>query len=108
MRRNAGALLLVLAIATFAGALIDHSYAFAASDREEVKQRLELNNTTAEELAATGAVDLELAKKIIQLRDDLGGFQSYDDLKELNIPTDKMEKLFFNTTIKGIASDCTC
>lgn len=108
MKRNLRALLLVLAIATLAAALVDYSCAYAASDRQEVKERLELNNATPEQLAATGAVDLELAKKIIQLRDDLGGFQSYDDLKELNIPADKMEQLFFNTTIKGIASDCTC
>ncbi|EGB15552.1 hypothetical protein DND132_2348 [Pseudodesulfovibrio mercurii] len=80
----------------------------AESERKEVKQRLELNSVTAEELAATGVVDLDLAKKIIQLREDLGGFQNYDDLEELNIPADQMEKLRWNTTIKGIASDCTC
>ncbi|MDR3043325.1 MAG: helix-hairpin-helix domain-containing protein [Desulfovibrio sp.] len=80
----------------------------APSDRQEVKERLELNNATAEQLAATGAVDLATAKKIIQLREDLGGFQSYEDLKELNIPEEQFKQLQYNTTIKGIAADCNC
>lgn len=108
MKKQAGILLLVLSLMTPTATLALYSTASAASDRQEVKQRIELNNATAEQLAATGAVDLELAKKIIKLRDDLGGFQSYDDLNELNIPPAQMEKLRFNTTIKGIASDCTC
>ncbi|WP_297895456.1 helix-hairpin-helix domain-containing protein [uncultured Desulfovibrio sp.] len=78
------------------------------TDRKEVEHRLELNNITAEELAATGAVDLATAKKIVQLREDLGGFQSYDDLKELNIPDEQFKQLQYNTTIKGIAADCNC
>ena len=70
--------------------------------------RKEVDNITAEELAATGAVDLATAKKIVQLREDLGGFQSYDDLKELNIPDEQFKQLQYNTTIKGIAADCNC
>jgi len=108
MKMHAGVLLLALAIATPVAVLMDSPDTIAASEREEVKERIELNNATPEQLVATGAVDLDTAKKIIQLREDLGGFQTYDDLKELNIPDDKMEKLRFNTTIKGIASDCTC
>jgi len=108
MKRLAGIILLILALGAPAAALMHTSTAQAASDRQEVTQRIELNNATPEQLVATGAVDLELAKKIIKLREELGGFQSYDDLKELNIPKDVMDKLRFNTTIKGIASDCTC
>ena len=108
MKRALGILLLALALLAPATPLLHPSTAFAGSDRKEVKERLELNNATPEQLVATGAVDLDLAKKIIKLRDDLGGFQSYDDLNELNIPKDIMEKIRFNTTIKGIASDCTC
>lgn len=80
----------------------------ADPNRQEVENRLELNNVTAEELAKTGAVPLDTAKKIIELREQLGSFQSYDDLGELDIPKDQMEKLQWNTTIQGIASDCNC
>lgn len=82
--------------------------AYAAEDRTEVENRLELNNVTAKELAATGAVSLEIAEKIVDLREQLGSFQNYDDLQELQIPKDQLEKLQQNTTIQGIASDCTC
>ena len=80
----------------------------APSDRQEVAQRLELNQCTAEELAATGAVSLDLAKKIIELRDQFGSFQGYEDLEELEIPEEQLNKLRYNTTIQGIASDCNC
>ena len=53
-------------------------------------------------------VSLEVAKKIVELRDQLGSFQSYDDLNELELPKDQMDKLRWNTTIQGIASDCNC
>ncbi len=83
--------------------------AFSADpNRQEVAQRYELNSATAEELAGTGAVTLEVAKKIVELRDQLGSFQGYEDLEELEIPADQMEKLRWNTTIQGIASDCNC
>ena len=81
---------------------------FAAEQRKEVEKRVELNNVSAKDLAATGAVPLAVAKKIVELREQLGSFQNYDDLKELNIPKEQMDKLQQNTTIQGIASDCTC
>ncbi len=99
--------LLVAAVAsTFTLALPTAS--FAAEQRKEVENRVELNNVTAKDLAATGAVPMGTAKKIIELRDQLGSFQNYDDLKELNLPKEQMDKLQQNTTIQGIASDCTC
>lgn len=83
--------------------------AFSADpDRNEVEKRYELNSATAEELAGTGAIPLDLAKKIVELRDQLGSFQGYEDLDELEIPADQLEKLRWNTTIQGIASDCNC
>ena len=81
---------------------------FAAEERKEVENRLELNNVNEQELTATGAVTPEIAKQIIELREQLGSFQNYGDLEELKIPKDQMEKLQQNTTIQGIASDCTC
>ena len=78
------------------------------SDRKEVTQRLELNEATAEQLAATGAVTLEQAKKIVDLREQLGSFQSYEDLQELELPDETFKQLQYNTTISGIAADCNC
>lgn len=69
---------------------------------------VELNKATAEQLAATGAVDKGIADKIVQLREELGGFQSFDDLEELKIPADQMKNLQEKTSIQGISSDCNC
>ena len=54
------------------------SNAFSADpNRQEVENRFELNSTTAEELAGTGAVSLEVAKKIAKvIRGSSGGFRS--------------------------------
>ena len=110
------------ALFAFSFCAVMPSNAFSADpNRQEVEKRFELNSatadsatlslkegTTAEELAGTGAVSLEVAKKIVELRDQLGSFQSYDDLNELELPKDQMDKLRWNTTIQGIASDCNC
>lgn len=89
-------------------ALVMPVAALAESEREEVAQRLELNQVSAGELAATGAVDTALAQKIMDLRDQLGSFQGYEDLEELNIPEAVLNQLIYHTTIQGIASDCNC
>ena len=85
------------ALFAFSFCAVMPSNAFSADpNRQEVEKRFELNSATAEELAGTGAVSLEVA------------FQSYDDLNELELPKDQMDKLRWNTTIQGIASDCNC
>lgn len=104
--KNTPLISLMLAFA-FMAPVLPQAYA-VPTDRQEVAERLELNNATAEQIAATGTVDLETAKKIVQLREDLGGLQSYDDLQELNIPAAAMTKLQYATTIQGIAVDCNC
>lgn len=108
MKKNLFFCLLVLSLAFPAASPFLPEQAAAASDREEVAERLELNQVSAEQLAATGAVDLETAKKIMDLRDQLGSFQSYEDLEELNIPEEVFKQLQYNTTISGIAADCNC
>ena len=69
---------------------------------------IELNKATADELAATGAVDKATAEKIVELREELGGFQSFDDLGELGVSGDQMRQLQEKTSIQGIDSDCNC
>ena len=94
------------ALFAFSFCAVMPSNAFSADPNRQ--ERFELNSATAEALAGTGAVSLEVAKKIVELRDQLGSFQSYDDLNELELPKDQMDKLRWNTTIQGIASDCNC
>lgn len=69
---------------------------------------IELNKATADQLAATGAVDKATAEKIVALREELGGFQSFDDLGEIGISGDQMKQLQDKTSIQGISSDCNC
>ncbi|MEN6441895.1 MAG: helix-hairpin-helix domain-containing protein [Syntrophobacter sp.] len=99
--------LIALACVAFLACTLFHGPAWAASDQKEVVNRVELNNAKVEQIVSFGVVTEEEAKKIVNLRDDLGGFQSYEDLLEV-LPKEKVEKLKPYTTIKGIASDCTC
>ena len=100
---------LIIAITASAFTMATPVISFAADEqRKEVDKRIELNSATVDELVTSGAAGKELAQKIVELREQLGSFQNYDDLKELNIPADQLEKLQFNTTIQGIAADCTC
>lgn len=103
-----GSLLLTLSLSLPCTVLVAVDALAEPSARQEVTERLELNNVTPDQLVATGAVDAGLARKIVQLREELGGFQSYDDLKELEIPDEQLKQLQFNTTIQGIAADCNC
>ena len=78
------------------------SNAFSA-DPNRQRKTFELNSATAE-LAGTGAVSLRLPRRSSNCA-ITGSFQSYDDLNELELPKDQMDKLRWNTTIQGIASD---
>ncbi len=77
--------------------------AYAASDNP-----FELNNATVDELMQRCFLPQELAEKIIDLRDSLGGFQSWDDLKELNLDAGTLSILASEATISGIKTDCNC
>ena len=94
------------ALFAFSFCAVMPSNAFSADpNRQEVEKRFELNSATAEELAGTGAVSLEVAKKIAKvIRGSSGGFRS---CKAMGFK-DQMDKLRWNTTIQGIASDCNC
>lgn len=95
--------------AAFAAALLLSSLIIApAGSFAADAARIELNKATADQLAATGAVDKATAAKIVELRESLGGFQSFDDLGELSLPADQMQKLQDKTSVQGISSDCNC
>ena len=69
---------------------------------------LELNSATSAELMQNCAFDQELSDKIVELRDALGGFQSWDDLKELQLSDDALLMIQSVYLITGIAADCNC
>lgn len=68
----------------------------------------ELNNATEEELINRCFFSQEDAARILELRDSLGGFQSWDDLKELNLSEAQLSILASEATISGISTDCNC
>ena len=69
---------------------------------------LELNSATSADLMQNCAFDQELSDRIIELRDSLGGFQSWDDLKELGLTDDALLMIQSVYLITGIAADCNC
>lgn len=91
---------LVLALAL---ALSSASVVYANSDNP-----FELNNATEEELMNRCFFSQEDAERILELRDSLGGFQSWDDLKDLNLSEAQLSILASEATISGIATDCNC
>ena len=68
----------------------------------------ELNNATTDDLMGRCFFSQEDAERILDLRDSLGGFQSWDDLKELNLSSAQLSILASEATISGIATDCNC
>ena len=68
----------------------------------------ELNNATTDDLMSRCFFSQEEAERILDLRDSLGGFQSWDDLKELNLTSAQLSILASEATISGIATDCNC
>ncbi|MDO5537754.1 MAG: helix-hairpin-helix domain-containing protein [Desulfovibrionaceae bacterium] len=93
--------LFVLAIALILAAAPASS--FAKSDNP-----FELNNATEQELMDRCFFSQEEALRIIEFRDSLGGFQSWDDLKELNLTEAQLSILASEATISGISTDCNC
>lgn len=91
---------LILALALV---LSSTSIASANSDNP-----FELNNATEEELMNRCFFSQEDATRILELRDALGGFQNWDDLKELNLSEAQLSILASEATISGIATDCNC
>lgn len=72
--------------------------------------KLNINSATAEELAQNPAIGPDLAKKIVEHRENMGDFASADDLKDVEgIDDAKLQEIEKNFEIKGVASaDCNC
>lgn len=98
---------LILAVGLLCSALLAGPV-LAAEKQGEVAERIELNTATVEQLSALGVVTGDEAKRIVKLREDMGDFQSYDDLKEAGLPPEKIDKLKPKTTLNHMATDCSC
>lgn len=44
---------------------------------------VDINNASAEELAESTGIDLELAQRIIEYRDETGGFNTLDEVADV-------------------------
>ena len=75
---------------------------------EAAADALELNGATVQQLMDKCMLSEEVAQKIVELRDNLGSFQTYEDLDELGLSEDDINMLHYATTISGIAADCNC
>lgn len=84
--------------------------AFCISAPALAADKLNLNTATAEELAKAPCIGPELAKKILEYRENVGDFASPDDLKDVEgIDPAKAKEIEQNFEIKGVASaDCNC
>ena len=69
-----------------------------------------LNTVTLNELSAAPGVGEDLAKKIVDLRSDMGDFTGWEDLKDVEGMTDDMLKsLKDKFEILGVeGTDCNC
>ena len=92
-----------IATLVFALMLLIAPVSYANSDNP-----FELNNATVEIIMERCFFPRELAQKIIDLRDSLGGFQSWDDIKELNLDKGQFSILASEATISGVTTDCGC
>ena len=69
-----------------------------------------LNSATEEELAADPNIGADLARKIVEYRENVGDFANYEELKEVEGITDtKIKQINEHFQIEGVASfDCNC
>lgn len=93
-----------LAAAVIAAALLIPAQAALAEDL------LNVNTATLEQLAAVPGLNEELAKNIVQYRDDMGDLQSLDELTEVpGISKDLLGKLKDYIGLDAIAgAECSC
>ena len=82
--------------------------AFCMSAPAMAEDKANLNSATESELAA--ALGEDLAKKIVEYREDIGDFANYDELKEIEGMTEgKIKEISDHFQIEGVSGvDCNC
>ena len=73
-------------------------------------EKANLNTATLSELSADPNIGAELAAKIVEFRENVGDFTSYEDLKEIEgVDDTKIKQINERFQIEGVASfDCIC
>ena len=77
-------------------------------DKKEVTNRLEINAATKDQLLQLGVLTPEQVDKIIEMREGMGDFQSYEELGGAGLDKATIDKLRPLTTINHMATDCNC
>ena len=77
---------------------------------EDADGKMNLNTATEQELSANPAVGPELAKGIVEFRENVGDIKSMDELLEVKgVTPDVLEKLKQSVTVEAIeGAECSC
>lgn len=75
---------------------------------EEVVQRLELNTASKAELLGLGILTETQVDGIINFRQGMGDFMSYEELQDVGLDAETIDALRPYTTINFMATDCSC
>lgn len=94
-----------IAAAVIAAALLVPAHSAFAED-----DLLNINTATVEQLAQVPGLNEELAKAIVQYRDDMGDIQSMDELAEVpGITKDLLENMKKHVGLEAVAgAECNC
>ena len=102
-------LVIVMSLCLFCAVAVPLPSTFAGDpDKKEVAQRLEINAATKDQLSQLGVLTPEQVNKIIEMREGMGDFQSYEELGGAGLDKATIDKLRPLTTINHMATDCNC
>lgn len=90
-------------VLTMCALLLGSGFAFAEGEL------LNVNTATEAELAAVPGMNADLAKAIVSYRNDMGDIQSLDELLEVGVSKDLLEKLKSHIGLDALSgAECAC
>lgn len=80
------------------------------AEGNETSKKLNVNSATVEQLAAVPGLNPDLAKKIVDYRNEMGDITNIEELKDVDgITPEILNKIKEHIGVEGIeGSDCTC
>jgi DNA uptake protein ComE-like DNA-binding protein len=77
-------------------------------NQKEVAERIEINAASRDQLLKLGVLTPAQVDKIIDMRQGMGDFTSYEELEGAGLDKATIDKLRPLTTINHMATDCNC